>query len=325
MLAAVGFFELLSHTPLRLPSPVPIGLLALVYATFRSGVAAGLVSAGIFLLYDLYFLAAAGSSLGFDSVDMRRLAVLAAVMPAIVVLVGRLRRQAEQLVKDRTELLRQLVHAEEEERRRLSRRLHDQMGQHLAALTLGLQRLEPTASSAPEASKRLGDLRALVDRIDHEVRRIAVDLRPASLDDLGLSEAIGQCVREWSERSGVPADFQAIGLSDRPLSPSVETALYRVVQEALTNVLKHARATRVSVVAERREGEVRLIVEDDGAGFDGETVRGRKDRRERGLGLVGIREGVQTLGGTVTVESAPSRGTSVFVRIPAAEGERPDA
>jgi signal transduction histidine kinase len=123
----------------------------------------------------------------------------------------------------------------------------------------------------------------------------------------------------------VKADFQSVGLAGGPLSAAVETTLYRVVQETLTNVLKHARASHVSVVAQQRAGEVRLIVEDDGAGFDGEAVRARPDRRERGLGLIGIREGVAMLGGTVTIESEPSRGTTVFVRIPfAAEADRSD-
>jgi signal transduction histidine kinase len=284
-----------------------------------------MVSAAIFLLYELYLLAEPGSFLRYSDSSVSRLVMVAAVMPTIVLLVGRFRRQAGQLVQERTELLRQLVHAEEEERRRLSRRLHDQMGQHLAALTIGLKGLEPAPGTAPEASARLDDLRALVDRIDQEVRRIALDLRPAVLDDLGVNDALQSCVQEWSERSGVKADFQSVGLADGPLSAAVETTLYRVVQETLTNVLKHARANRVSVVAEQRAGEVRLIVEDDGAGFDGEVVRARPDRRERGLGLIGIREGVALLGGTVTIESEPSHGTAVFVRIPlAAEADPSD-
>lgn len=318
MLATIAALELLSESPLAFPNPVPIGFLVLVYATFRSGVAEGMVSAATFLLYDLYVLAEPGSFLRYTDGNLRRLVVVAAVMSAIVLLVGRFRKQAERLVEERTELLRQLVHAEEEERRRLSRRLHDQMGQHLAALTIGLKGLEPTAGTAPEASARLDDLRALVDRIDQEVRRIALDLRPAALDDLGLEDALQSCVQEWSERSGVKADFQSVGLDRGSLVAPVETTLYRVVQETLTNVLKHAHANRVSVVAEQRAGEVRLIVEDDGAGFDGEAVRARPDRRERGLGLIGIREGVAMLGGTVTIESEPSRGTAVFVRIPLA-------
>ncbi|HEV8608796.1 MAG TPA: sensor histidine kinase [Thermoanaerobaculia bacterium] len=316
MLATIAVLELVSHTPVSLSNPVPVGLLALVYATFRSGIAGGIVSAVLFLVYDLRFLAEPGTFFRYADGNVRRLVVLAAVMPAIVFLVGRFRRQAERLVEDRTELLKQLVHAEEQERRRLSRRLHDQMGQHLAALTIGLKRLEPAAATAPEALERLDDLRALVDRIDQEVRRIALDLRPAVLDDLGLNDALESCVHEWSERSGVKADFQGVGLAGRAVSAPVETALYRVVQESLTNVLKHARASQVSVVAQERDGEVLLIVEDDGAGFDGEAVRSRPDRRARGLGLIGIREGVATLGGTVTIESAPSRGTTVFVRIP---------
>jgi signal transduction histidine kinase len=318
MLATIGALELLSETPFAFPNPVPVGLLALVYATFRSGAAAGMISAAILFSYDLYFLAEPGGFLRYSDSDLRRLVVAAAVMPAIVLLVSRFCGQAQRLVVERTELLRQLVHAEEDERRRLSRRLHDQMGQHLAALTLGLKGLQPAPGSAPEAFARLDDLQALVDQIDQEVRRIALDLRPAVLDDLGLNDALQSCVQDWSERSGVKADFQSVGLDRGSLDAPVETTLYRVVQETLTNVLKHAHASHVSVVAQRRTREVGLIVEDNGEGFDEETVRARADRRERGLGLIGIREGVAMLGGTVTIESEPARGTTVFVRIPLA-------
>ena len=127
------------------------------------------------------------------------------------------------------------------ERRRIAHELHDQMGQHLAALKLGLEGLTP----APADSERMQRLLGLVKQIGQDVRRIALELRPTMLDDLGLLTALNHALGEWSERSGIEVDFHCAGLGERRLPPPVETAVYRVVQEALTNVLKHAGADRV--------------------------------------------------------------------------------
>jgi signal transduction histidine kinase len=216
---------------------------------------------------------------------------------------------------ERVELLRRLVTAQEEERRRVAHDLHDQMGQHLAALMLGLKSLEQDCSSSPPVGERIQQLQELTEQIIREVHRLAWELRPAVLDNLGLNTALRRYAEEWSQRSGVLVDFHSSGLDDERLPPRIETTLYRVVQEALTNVLKHAQAQRVSVLLERHEDHVLTIVEDDGQGFDTEAMMNAPDAQRR-LGLLGMNERVALVEGTFEVESTAGAGTTVFVRIP---------
>jgi PAS domain S-box-containing protein len=211
----------------------------------------------------------------------------------------------------RTEVLRGLADAQEEERRRIARELHDQMGQHLAALKMGLERLDGCAAP-PE---QLGQLHGLLKQINQDVHRIALELRPTTLDDLGLQTALVNYVEDWSDRSGIEVDFHASGLDHRRLPPPLETHLYRIVQEALTNVLKHAAAGRVSLVMERREDQLLVIIEDDGRGFDQEAAA-RPGVGMSQLGLLGMKERVASVGGELQVESAADKGTSLFIRIP---------
>ncbi|MFL5800924.1 MAG: PAS domain-containing protein, partial [Roseiflexaceae bacterium] len=213
----------------------------------------------------------------------------------------------------RGELLRRLVTAQEEERRRIARELHDQFGQQLSALRLGLAALaDPAQSDRPDAVPRLQQIAA---QLDQDVDRLALELRPTTLDDLGLRVALQQHVEEWAERHSIPAEFQAIGIDRVLIPPEIEIVIYRVTQEALTNVLKHADARHVSVILERRDGQVGAIVEDDGGGFDPEAVQQATEIHHR-LGLLGMQERVALVGGTLTIESAPGRGTTVFVHIP---------
>jgi signal transduction histidine kinase len=147
------------------------------------------------------------------------------------------------------------------------------------------------------------------------VHHLARELRPAALDDLGLHTALLNYVEQWAERTGVLIDFHSSGLERQRISPQIETTIYRIAQEALTNVLKHAEATRVSVLLEYRNNQIRTIVEDDGKGFDtdyspnGTPMSGR-------LGLIGMQERVALVGGTFDVESRPGSGTTLVVRIP---------
>lgn len=231
------------------------------------------------------------------------------------------RMQAEQ---SRQMLLRQLVTAQEEERRRIARELHDQMGQDLTALMLGLKTLRNTAAVDSPAQARLEQVHALAGKIGREVRSLAVHLRPPALDELGLAATLANEVEQWSARTLIAVDFQTIGLADQRLPAALETTLYRVVQEALTNVLKHAQATRVSLIIERRTDAVHMIVEDDGAGFDADAVRYTAHAEHR-LGLVGMAERVAQVGGTLTIEATPGRGTTVFVRIPCTEQAQGDS
>lgn len=215
----------------------------------------------------------------------------------------------------RVHLLRRLVNAQEEERRRISRELHDQTGQHLAALLLGLKTLKnSTDNGQAPLHKGLLQLQELTEQLVDEAHHLAWELRPAALDDLGLEMSISNYVEKWSERSSIALDFHS-SLDKRRLPPSVETAVYRIVQEALTNVLKHAKANRVSVMLEYRYDELLVIVEDNGRGFH-PGVR-LTSKEGGGLGLVGIQERAALVGGKVRIESEPGSGATVAIRIPA--------
>ena len=215
----------------------------------------------------------------------------------------------------RLELLRRLVTAQEEERRRISRELHDQTGQQLTALLLGLKTLNnSTGNGSTSLHKSLLQLQKLTERLVEEAHHLAWELRPAALDDLGLETAISNYVEKWSERNSISLDFHS-GLNKLRLPPAVETAVFRIVQEALTNVLKHAQATRVSVMLEYRYDELLVIVEDNGHGFQPEVPLKVKERG--GLGLVGINERVALVGGKLNIESEPGCGTTLAIRIPA--------
>ncbi|MFN3477203.1 MAG: ATP-binding protein, partial [Candidatus Methylomirabilales bacterium] len=214
----------------------------------------------------------------------------------------------------RTQLLERVISAQEEERRRIARELHDETGQSLTSLALGLQALEEVRS-LEEVKARTVELRALVAKTLEEVHHLARVLRPSILDDLGLVAALERLAKGYEATTGLRIDFYAQGFDGKRLFPHLETALYRIVQEALTNVVKHAQARNVSVLLERRGRIVIAVVEDDGRGFDVAAVRhSRGDGK--GLGLIGIEERVSLLGGTLTVESRPGMGTTVVVKIP---------
>ena len=208
----------------------------------------------------------------------------------------------------RRDALRRAVQAQEGERRRLARELHDETGQALTSILLGLSAVE-RAESAEAARAAAVELRALVVETLQAVRRLAVELRPSALDDFGLEPALrrlGQTVREGGE-----LDVQVEArLGGERLPADVETALYRIVQEALTNVVKHAEAAHVSIVLTRKQESVVVMIEDDGRGFD--PAESSVDR----LGLLGMRERVQLLDGSLQVEAAPGSGTTLIVEFP---------
>ncbi len=217
-----------------------------------------------------------------------------------------------QLVREalaRDALRQQMTTVQEEERRRISRDLHDQTGQLLASLSLALEAVRGSADLPDKALERLGEVRRIIDELSRQVHGLAVRLRPTALDDLGLEVALTELVAEWRARTGVAVDFQA-DRSARPRLPSaVETALYRVVQEGLTNVARHARAHSVSVVTSRFDGVAAVVIEDDGVGFDPAQVPPRR------LGLLGMRERLALVGGTLEIESQPGAGTTLIARI----------
>jgi len=230
----------------------------------------------------------------------------------------------------RARLLKQVMSAREEEQRRIARDLHDGIGQSITSLLLGLC----AAAEVPtfeEARARLGELRSITTSLLDEVRRLAQGLRPSVLDDLGLAAALERYVADYTQAHGIAVDVVAPDLALVRLPAEVETALYRIAQESLTNVLKHAAAKAVSLVVRREVGGssgVHLTVEDDGRGFDSD-VRLQTPGKGIGLGLLDIRERATLLNGTVTIESRLGSGTTVHVYIPLTEenhGEdsRPD-
>jgi signal transduction histidine kinase len=177
---------------------------------------------------------------------------------------------------------------------------------------VGLKVLQGT-TSLQEVQEKTSQLRAVAAQTLDGVHRLALELRPSVLDDLGLVAAMQRHARDWGKNFGLSVDFQATGL-DRRLSPQVETTAYRIVQEALTNVARHAEARNVSVLLEYRGDSVVCIVEDDGRGFDVRRVLEAKDMRR--LGLYGMQERISLVGGKLTVESTAGLGTTVFVEIP---------
>jgi signal transduction histidine kinase len=225
---------------------------------------------------------------------------------------NRQRRQAEEAL---SRVLHRLIDAQEAERRRISRELHDEMGQNLTALKLGLQRAAEWSAETKPDQPTFPELQGLADRLMRDVHRISWELRPAVLDDLGLAPALLRYVEDWSARSGIAADFQDFALRPERLPAAVETTLYRVAQETLANVLRHSKARQVSVVLHPQAHSVSLIVEDDGQGFDVRKIFSRS-RSEGEMGLIGMQERVRLAGGSMEIESKANSGTSVYVRIP---------
>ncbi|GAB4504409.1 MAG: HAMP domain-containing protein [Anaerolineales bacterium] len=218
------------------------------------------------------------------------------------------RREREHL---RRQLLEKVIATQEDERRRIARELHDSTSQNLTSLMVGLKNLESLCES-PQVRITADALRSVAVQTLDEIHEISTRLRPGILDDLGLAAALEYLTREWQDRYKVPLDF-LIHIGDERLPGEIETAVYRIIQESLTNVARHAAAQSVSVLVEQRGGQVIAIVEDDGQGFDASKSSG-----ERHLGLAGMRERAELLGGQLTIESQPGAGTSVHVQIPLA-------
>jgi signal transduction histidine kinase len=204
--------------------------------------------------------------------------------------------------------MRRVVDAQELERKRLARELHDETGQALTSILLGLKSLEQAVDS-DEGRTEVASLRDLVVSTLQDVRRLAVELRPSALDDFGLAPALERLVDTYRQHASVPVHLE-IQVGDERLPSEVETSLYRMVQEALTNVTKHAGANGISILLARKPSSVVLVVEDDGVGFDPGTMR------DGGLGISGMKERVALVGGRIRVESAPGRGTTLAAEVP---------
>jgi two-component system CheB/CheR fusion protein len=228
--------------------------------------------------------------------------------------------ERRRIERARLNLLRKLVRVQDDERRRIARDIHDHLGQQSTALRLKLESLKEQCLEYDQLCEPFEQTQAIAARLDADVDFLAWELRPAALDDLGLAAALANFVKEWSRHFDIPAEFHTTGMDkDRP-APEVETNLYRIAQEALNNTYKHAKASRVDVLLERRDSYVVLIVEDDGVGFDVKEKVGM----DKELGLLGMRERAGLIGGTLEVEAAPDQGTTIFARVPVSlpeEGE----
>ena len=206
--------------------------------------------------------------------------------------------------------------AQEEERTRIARELHDDTAQALTSVLVRLRLLERSAEDK-QLRSGLAELRDLTVETLEGVRRLAIDLRPPMLDDLGLEAAIQSHVQDFSRQWQINVNFTSSGLGRLP--PNVELVLYRIVQEALSNVAKHASASRVETRLSRKGRTLRLLVEDDGCGFDVEAAKGS---RQSGLGLFGMEERLALIGGTLRVESSPGKGTRLSAEVPLPRSRR---
>lgn len=215
----------------------------------------------------------------------------------------------------RFQLLLEFDAIRELERKRLARELHDQMGQDLTALALGLCSLKKEFCSKSKANYQLEHLQMIVSQINQQVHDIALGLRPLILDDLGLQAALFSLFEKWSVSTGIKVDFQCSGLDKQRLHELVETGVYRIIQEALTNVSKHAWARNVFVILLCLKDHLIVSVTDDGCGFDTSLVKSSKNGGKC-LGILGMQERVDLFFGTFEVVSAKGNGTSVKLSIP---------
>jgi signal transduction histidine kinase len=239
-----------------------------------------------------------GADRRFTDEDMRVAEMFATRAAVAVEISDRVARDA----------LRRVVDGQELERQRLARELHDETGQALTSILLGLKRVEE-AKTKDDAGAAAAELRGEIVTTLQSVRRLAVELRPKALDDFGLVPALERLGEAFGTDSGITVDVEA-NLDEARLPAELETALYRIAQEALTNVAKHADAKHVSVVVSRRVGSVSVVVEDDGRGF------GATGSDSSGLGLVGMKERVGLLGGRLAIESTEGSGTAIVAEVP---------
>jgi signal transduction histidine kinase len=239
-----------------------------------------------------------GPDARFTSNDLRLAETFASRAAVAVDLSQRIARDA----------LRRIVDAQELERRRLARELHDETGQALSSILLGLKSLDEKVEG-DDARTAVADVRELVVATLQDVRRLAIELRPKVLDDFGLVPALDRLTETFGVQTGIGIRFEST-LADERLPPEVETALFRIVQEALTNIVKHSRARNISIVLARKPGAVVAVIEDDGQGFDPAAVR------EGGFGLEGMRERVGLLDGRLQIESSEGAGATLIAEVP---------
>lgn len=288
-----------------------IGVLAVVglSISFASAIIYGKRLAGAFgHLDELADTMGKGCPIGSASTGVRELDKLGSTLTQAS-------RDLQALTAQRAELLSRLIDSQESERLRLSHELHDQTGQRLAAALLEIKRIESLGSV--EQRERLRRLRVQIDGIGQILHRVAWELRPASISELGLAESLANLIEDWSQHSGIETSFHCSVAGFQDLREDLRTTIYRVIQEALTNVAKHAAgATQVTITLSHIGSIIRLVIEDNGAGFDAEREVAVAAKRGGGLGLVGMRERLSLLDGEIEIESTVGAGTTIFVRVP---------
>jgi signal transduction histidine kinase len=234
------------------------------------------------------------------------------IVPVMILIVGLITSLADRLQNQGMLLRRfsrQLVEVQETERRRLARELHDEIGQALTAAKINLQ--SGIASAGAAVSARLHDTIAILDRLLGQVRQISLDLRPSMLDDLGLVPALRSLLNDQGRRAAIAVDFSGENIPGH-IDPEIQTACFRIAQEAITNALRHARATQIWVRLRGDDGELRLLIRDNGIGFEVESA----PAQTVGLGLIGIKERADLLGGRTEIVSSPNQGTTIEVFLP---------
>lgn len=226
------------------------------------------------------------------------------------------------ITDDLHRLSARLATAQEDERRSIARELHDEVGQSLTAIKVELSLAQRTSGVPPSVTTRLEDARLMAESTMQTIRDLSQLLHPPLLDDLGLGPALEHQLEAFTKHHGVRAEVLNELIEER-LAPEVEVALYRIVQEALTNVAKHAHASTCRVCLRGRGTTVRVTIDDDGSGFD--TTEVERQGNRRGLGLISIRERAEQLGGTFELETGPGQGTRLTIEMPARPGARPVA
>lgn len=233
----------------------------------------------------------------------------------------RLWHELKQKEEIRLKLLDKVIQAQEEERKRIARELHDETSQSLTSILLGLSML-PDMKTEDERNRHIRGLRTMVQETLEEVHDMAWQLRPSVLDKYGLAMALERYLEQFRAKFSIDADLCFVGLDGYRLQSEVEIAVYRIVQEALTNVARYARARNASVIVSRKSGMLSVIVEDDGLGFDPEVVMNREPSKAS-LGLRGMQERAVLLNGTLKIESECGTGTTIFVHIPVGDAALP--
>ena len=222
--------------------------------------------------------------------------------------------QQKEATQTQALLLKKAVNAEEEERKRIARELHDETGQTLTSLLVGLRSLEEVNNLQEVKSIGTG-LRQLTSRTIEEVRRLSQGLHPSILDDLGLKAAIRWLVREVNAKHGLQIKLMSSSVDSERFDSSIELTLYRIIQEGLTNIAKHARTKKGKVIFEHQHNFIKTVIEDNGCGFNTQTLSTHSESRKN-LGLLGIRERVKILDGTFSIQSTLTKGTTISIEIP---------